>query len=72
MGLPFARSKAIMAAITAFLAAGMSRAAAEAEVGPYRSRGKGKSVGHSARCVRIDQRAAEKAKNRAAHKRACR
>ncbi len=71
MGLPFALSNAIMAAITAFLAAGMSRAVVEAEVGPYRSRGKGKSAGHSARCVRIDQRAAEKTRNRKAHKAAC-
>lgn len=72
MGLPFARSNAIRSAIIAFMASGMPRAVADAEVGPYRSRGKGKSVGHSARRVRIDQRAAEKAKNIAAHKRACR
>lgn len=71
MGLPFARSNSIIAAITAFLAAGMTRAVAEASVGTYRSRGKGKSAGHSARCVRIDRRAAEKARNRKAHKAAC-
>ena len=61
----------MMTVIAAMLAAGSSQSAIHAEVGAYRSRGKGKSAGHSARCVKVDQRAAAKNRNRATNRSKC-
>ncbi len=76
IGNAFARSKAMFAAIMAFVSpsVGWDKAVALANVGEYKSRGKGKgkSGTSSAHCVAMDRRAAVKARNRAKHREHCR
>jgi len=76
IGNAFARSKAMFAAIMAFVSSsvGWDKAVALANVGEYKSRGKGKgkSGTSSAHCVAMDRRAAVKARNRAKHREHCR
>lgn len=80
-GRPFARARAMFALIglamqefgpgtTEFMRA---MAKIEAEIGPYKSHGKGRGgrmFGSSSRCVAMDKRDARKARNQARHKRA--
>jgi len=76
IGNAFPRSKAMFAAIMAFVSpsVGWDKAVALANVGEYKSRGKGKgkSGTSSAHCVAMDRRAAVKARNRAKHREHCR
>ena len=76
IGNAFASSKPMFAAIMAFVSpsVGWDEAVALANVGEYKSRGKGKgkSGTSSAHCVAMDRRAAVKARNRAKHREHCR
>lgn len=68
---PFARARAMFAAVAALAGVGAAtRAEAIAALGPYESRGKGRA-GYQAsrRCVAQDKRDARKARNRKNHKR---
>jgi PAB1-binding protein PBP1 len=69
---PFARARAMMAAITAVMAAfpipGGTQAAALNGLGPYESRGKGGKRPHRRVGTKINQRAALKRRNRARSK----
>lgn len=64
----FKRVRQMFAAIAAAMALPMlQQAAAMANIGEYRSRGKGQGgrfLGSSARCVAMDKRDARKARNR--------
>lgn len=72
VGSPFARARSIFAAIAALMGAGMSRATAVETAGPYQSRGKGGGYRtKSNNTVAQAKRTAEKARNRAKHKRHC-
>lgn len=74
---PFHRAIAMFAALRAIAMQTFANIAlrqeALAALGPYKSRGKGRGgYQHSHRKVAMDKRDAQKARNRARHKRACR
>jgi len=76
IGNAFHRSKAMFAAIMACMTGTTtwSQAAVEANLGEYKSRGKGKGKPgtSSAHCVAMDKRSAVKARNCAKHRANCR
>jgi hypothetical protein len=76
IGNAFHRSKAMFAAILACMTGTTtwSQAALAANLGEYKSRGKGKGKfsTSSAHCVAIDRRQAVKSRNIAKHRMACR
>jgi hypothetical protein len=72
VGSPFARARAMFAAIAGLIAAGATRATAVEAAGPYKSRGKGGGYrSKSNNTVAQAKRDAKKARNRAKHKRHC-
>ncbi|MFJ1253402.1 hypothetical protein [Cupriavidus sp. CuC1] len=71
MSAPFARARAMFAAIAAAMALqGSARQLAMSAIGPYESRGKGKGRRTASRNTTAqNKRAAIKARNRAKHRR---
>ena len=70
---PFKRARQMLAAIAAAMSLPLAeQLAAMADIGEYRSRGKGQGgrfLGSSARCVAMDKRDARKARNKRKEKR---